>query len=80
LSPGSAGVAGTVNTGGGGGGAVTTNVAGAGGSGIVILRIPSVYTATFSAGLTATANTTAVIGSRIYSITAGTGTVTFSLA
>jgi hypothetical protein len=26
-----------------------------------------------------TANTTAVVGSRIYSVTAGTGTVTFSL-
>jgi hypothetical protein len=39
-----------------------------------------VYTATFSAGLTMTANTTAVVGSRIYSVTAGTGTVTFSLA
>jgi hypothetical protein len=45
----------------------------------VILRIPSVYTATFSAGLTVTANTTAVVGSRIYSVTAGTGTVSFSL-
>jgi hypothetical protein len=44
------------------------------------LRIPSTYTATFSAGLTATANTTVVPGFRVYSVTAGTGTVTFSLA
>jgi hypothetical protein len=41
--------------------------------------VPSVYTATVSAGLTFTNNTTAAIGSRILSFTAGTGTVTFSL-
>ena len=80
----SAAGAGTVNRGGGGGSpgySGEPNLAGAaGGSGIVIIRIPSVYTATFSAGLTTSANTTAVIGSKIYLVTAGTGTVSFSLA
>jgi hypothetical protein len=65
--------AGVVNTGSGGGGGSTS---GAGGSGIVILRIPDIYSATFSAGLSATTSNTA--GYRIYSITAGTGTVTFN--
>jgi len=50
---------------------------GAGGSGIVILKIPNTYTATFSGGLTTSTNT-AVCGFNIYSITAGTGTVTFN--
>ena len=76
--------AGTTNTGsgGGGGGAVSnigTELAGAaGGSGIVILRIPNLYTATFSAGLTVSTSNTAVTGYRVYSVTAGTGTVTFN--
>jgi len=78
--PGANGTAGSANTGGGGGGIRSQNyTSGGGGSGIVILKIPSVYTATFSAGLTTTANTTAVVGSKIYSVTAGTGTVSFSL-
>jgi hypothetical protein len=52
-------------------------VASAGGSGIVILRIPVFYTATFSAGLTV-ATSTATIGYKVYTVTAGTGTVTFN--
>jgi hypothetical protein len=40
--------------------------------------MPANYTATFSAGLTVAANTTVVPGFRICSVTAGTGTVTFS--
>jgi hypothetical protein len=83
---GGAGGAGTVNTGGGGGGGsgyasngpAGTGVAGAGGSGIVVLRIPNLYTATFSAGLTVATSNTAVTGYRVYSVTAGTGTVTFN--
>jgi len=50
---------------------------GAGGSGIVILKIPNMYFATFSAGLT-TSLSTSVTGYNIYSVTAGTGTVTFT--
>ena len=50
---------------------------GAGGSGIVILKIPNMYFATFSAGLTANLSTS-VTGYNIYSVTAGTGTVTFT--
>jgi hypothetical protein len=45
----------------------------------VILRIPTNYTATFSAGVIATtADTTSSPGYKIYQVTAGTGTVTFS--
>jgi hypothetical protein len=74
------GAAGTANTGGGGGGGGNSpnTVGAAGGSGIVIIRISSIYSATFSAGLTTTANTTIQPGFRIYSVTAGTGTVTFT--
>jgi hypothetical protein len=43
----------------------------------VILRIPNLYTATFSAGLT-TSLSTSQVGYRTYTVTAGTGTVTFS--
>jgi hypothetical protein len=72
-TPATLAAAGTTNTGGGGGAPDT-----AGGSGIVILRIPNLYTATFSAGLTVTTSNTAVTGYRVYSVTAGTGTVTFN--
>ncbi len=74
--------AGSVNSGGGGGGGGTTSsysVGPTGGSGIVILRIPSLYTATFSAGITANVSTsTTQIGYRTYTVTGGTGTVTFN--
>jgi hypothetical protein len=70
--------AGTANTGGGGGGAGGTigQAGAAGGSGIVILRIPNTHTATFSAGLTTSSSTSG--SDRIYQVTAGTGTVTFT--
>jgi hypothetical protein len=77
----STGTAGTTNTGGGGGGGSnefgTSSGGGAGGAGIVILRIPSRYTATFSVGLTTTSSTS-ITGYTIYNITNGTGTVTFN--
>jgi hypothetical protein len=41
------------------------------------LRIPNTYSATFSGGLT-TSMSTSVTGYKTYSVTAGTGTVTFS--
>jgi hypothetical protein len=50
---------------------------GTGGSGIVFLKIPNTYTATFSGGLTTT-TITSVSGYNIYKVTAGTGTVTFT--
>jgi hypothetical protein len=76
----SSAVAGSANTGGGGGGGVSSNVAAAGGSGIVILKIPSAYTATFSGGVTSSVST-AVAGYKIYTVTATSTTsetVTFS--
>lgn len=75
---GPAGDPGVANTGGGGGGAggPTTGTGGAGGSGVVILRIPNTFSATFT-GVTASA--AAAVGSdRVYTVTAGTGTVTFT--
>lgn len=74
---------GTTNTGNGGWGAYhdptgvwgnPTNVSGA--AGIVILRYPSGGSLTLSAGLTG--STTTVGSSKVTSITAGTGTVTFA--
>lgn len=74
---GSAGGNGIVNTGGGGGGIGGSGTSGAGGSGIVILKVPNTYTAVFSGGLTSSVST-AVTGYKIYSVTAGTGTVSIS--
>ena len=51
---------------------------GAGGSGVVILKISNGYTATFSVGITSTVDSSSVPGYKIYRVTAGTGTVTFS--
>ena len=69
----------TPNTGGGAGGYERADGrAGAvGGSGIVIIRIPSSYTATFTAGLT-TSLSLVTSGYKVYSVTAGTGTVTIN--
>jgi hypothetical protein len=68
---------GTNNTGGGGGGAGTdVGTGGSGGSGVVILKYISSFTSTFSVGLTVSTATSA--GYKISTITAGTGTVTFS--
>lgn len=80
----SLGAAGTANTGGGGGGAshpangAEYGYGWAGGSGVVILRIPSTGTATFSAGVSSSVST-AVSGYKIYTVTAASNaTVTFS--
>jgi hypothetical protein len=67
-----AGTAGTVNTGGGGGGGgyVSSNLNGGnGGSGIVIIKIPSQYSANFTSGVTYSIST-AVSGFKIYTVTA----------
>jgi hypothetical protein len=73
------GTAGTTNTGGGGGGGFSPSpISGSnGGSGIVILKYLATYTATFSAGLTV--STTSSSGYKVSIVTAGTGTVTFSV-
>jgi hypothetical protein len=65
----------TANTGGGGGGA--QGAAGTGGSGIIILKYPATFTASFSAGVT-TSTSGPANGYKVSTITAGTGTVTFS--
>jgi hypothetical protein len=55
------------------------NVTGrSGGSGVVILRYPSAYTATIGAGLTGTTNT--VQSKKVTVITQGTGNVSWTLA
>ncbi len=75
---GSNGTPGTANTGGGGGGmSAWASQPGAGGSGVVILSYPSVYNITLSAGLTG--STATVASKKVTTITAGTGTVRFSL-
>jgi hypothetical protein len=71
--------AGAVNTGGGGGGGASSDGlanGGNGGSGIVIIRYPSTNAnlTSIGGGLTYTLTTTG--GYKIYSFTAGTGTVT----
>ena len=72
-----AGSSGVANTGGGGGGAgYSLGTGGDGGSGVVILRIPNTWSATFS-GVTASA-AASVSSDRVYTVTAGTGTVTFT--
>jgi hypothetical protein len=83
---------GTANTGGGGGGggggvSADANIfpspgtfyslAGDGGSGVIIIRIPNTFTATFSSGVTSSLSTS-VAGFKIYSVTNGSGTVTFT--
>ena len=78
------GTAGTANTGGGGGGASQhpesgsgwPGVSGAGGSGVVILRYPSAITIALSGGLTGSTITDG--SSKVTTITAGTGTVSWS--
>ena len=68
--------AGTVNTGGGGGGTtatITTYTSGAGGSGIIILRYPTMYP---PATTTGSPTITTVSGYRIYEFT-GSGSISF---
>ena len=73
---------GTVNTGsGGGGGGENGQVGGNGGSGVVILRYPDAYETAISSGggLVNQVDSTTVSGYKIEKITAGSGTITFSL-
>lgn len=66
----SIGGSGTVNTGGGGGGGQSASGGGgAGGSGIVIVKLPDTHSAVFSSGVTYS-RSTAVSGYNIYSVTA----------
>jgi hypothetical protein len=65
------------NTGGGAGGTSSGGSFTNGGSGIIIIKYLATYTATFSGGLTAS-TPGAVNGYKISTVTAGTGTVTFS--
>ena len=79
------GIAGDSNTGGGGGGTGSVpssdGYGGNGGSGVIILRMISTTTASFSTGVTFNLNNTDVAGQNIYTITATTSgqTVTFSV-
>ena len=76
---------GTVNTGGGGGGGgggYPGSAGGLGGKGIVVLRVPDAFNATFSPGVTAS-TITSVSGFVIYKVTNtsdGDQTVTFGVA
>ena len=63
-------------SGGGGGGYPAPCSGGAGGSGVVILRFPEAYSATATSGLVSTQGQTGA--SKYITITAGTGTVTFT--
>ena len=67
------------NTGGGGGGAGYNQSGAAGGSGVVVLRIPASVTPSFSVGLVElNGGSGQQVGDfKIYTITAGTGDVTF---
>jgi hypothetical protein len=76
------GAPGDANLGGGGGGAFNSGSpsGGAGGRGVVIIKIPDTRTATFSGGVTSSLST-AVSGFKIYTVTATSSTsetVTFS--
>jgi len=78
-SSGQAGTDGTANTGSGGGSSGDYGTTGAGGSGVIVLRYPSIFTATYSAGTGGAADSEVTDGTEKYlKITAGTGTVTFS--
>jgi hypothetical protein len=69
FSSGPSAIDGIVNTGGGGGGAgYIENSSANGGSGIVILRIPDVYTARFSSGVTSSVTKSG--GYKYYKVTA----------
>lgn len=71
--------AGEVNTGGGGGGASAADrVAGAGGSGIVIIKYADTETLTIGPGLVSSTDSSSVPGYKITTFTSGTDTITFS--
>lgn len=68
---------GAANTGSGGGGGAPGYAGGNGGSGVAYIRVPDIFSITFSAGVTATMST-AVPGYKVYTITAtATGSETF---
>jgi hypothetical protein len=69
------GTSGTANTGGGSGGDGSSNAAG--GSGIIIFRYPDTRTITIGAGLTGSTAAPSG-GNKVTTITAGTGTVSWS--
>jgi hypothetical protein len=75
-------VAGGTNTGGGGGGGwndgTSFSAGAAGGSGVVILAYPSSFPAiaTIPGSLTHTVSTVSRAGYRVYTFTAGTGSIT----
>ena len=81
-----AGSNGTANTGGGGGGSISTTSsssnagkAGNGGAGVVIMKYPADYVATFSAGVTQTTTTDAGFKISVITATSTTSeTVTFT--
>jgi len=72
-----AGNPGTTNTGSGGGGGGTSGNGGLGGSGVVIIAYPDSFAALSSVGggLTYSVSTTSRTGYRVYTFTAGTGTI-----
>ena len=73
------GVSGSTNTGGGGGGGGEsggTFSGGNGGSGVVIIKYANTLSPTISGGLTSSTST-AVLGFKITTFTAGSGTITF---
>lgn len=70
------GQSGTANTGGGGGGHGANGNSSSGGSGIIIIKCPNNFTAIFSAGITYSLSTS-VLNHKVYTVTAGTGTVSF---
>jgi hypothetical protein len=69
-----------INSGSGGGGGGEPSAGGSGGSGVVIFKIPSSVSVSFSVGLTeANGGSGQTIGDNtVYRVTEGTGTVTFS--
>ena len=75
------GSAGTANTGGGGGGGTepSSRLGGTGGSGIVIIAYPNTFgdIGVISGGLTYTLDTTTRSGYKVYTFTAGTGTISW---
>lgn len=71
------GQAGTANTGGGGGATYQYNSGGTGGSGIVIIAYPNSFPniTSIGGGLTYSLSTTSRSGYKVYSFTAGTGSI-----
>ena len=53
-------------------------VGGAGGSGVIVFRIPINYTANFGIGISATQDTSSIPNYRIYTVTSGLGFFTIT--